>query len=177
MLPYCQQFCNIFPTSSPSVWQRAWATWRPLSPTSRARIRRWLQTACRTPRRLSVRRPLLHVTRTHPPTPHAAARTWWTPRSVSVCHLHGPHTTPSAARARQSCCGSRCPKLLRGNRLGAHGHSAFGVACLYGRGPLVPVGDIPLQSTSWIPFHICGVNSTVSGKSHLSKQPYGLDAT
>jgi hypothetical protein len=65
MLLYCQQFCKIFPASSPSVSQRAWTAWRSLSPASRARIRRWLQTACRTPRRLSVRRPLLYVTRTH----------------------------------------------------------------------------------------------------------------
>ena len=84
MLPYCQQFCNAFPASSPSVWQRVWATRRPLSPTSLAHIRRLLQMACRTPRRLSVRRLLLYVTRTPPPTQCSAARTWWTPRSVSL---------------------------------------------------------------------------------------------
>jgi len=99
MLPYCQQFCNIFPTSSPSVWQRAWTAWRPLSPASRARSRRLLQTACRTPRRLST--PLLYVTRTHPPTPHAAARPWWTPRSVSRRDDHPcPRRQPPPALAR-----------------------------------------------------------------------------
>ncbi len=103
MLPYYQQFCKIFPASSPPAWQRSWAAWRPLSPTSLARLRRWLQTACRTPRRPSVRRPLLHVTRTYPPTQRSTAHTWWTPRSVSLLDIHPctrrhpPHVLAKAA--------------------------------------------------------------------------------
>ena len=71
MLTYCQQFCNAFPAFSPPAWQRAWA-------------------ACRTPRRLPT--PLLHVTRTYPPTQHSATRMWCTPQAVSLCNPHGQHT-------------------------------------------------------------------------------------
>jgi hypothetical protein len=155
MLPYCQQFCNIFPASSPSVWQKAWTAWRPLSPASLARIRRWLQTACRTPRPLST--PLLYVTRTHPPTPHSATRTWWTPRSVSLLDTHPctrrhpPHVLAKAA----GCLGApdgfavivlermlvvhvvlrtcwRSPLYLLEKR-----------PCTYWRSPLVPTGEAP----------------------------------
>jgi hypothetical protein len=150
MLPYCQQFCNAFPASSPSVWQRSWDTWRPLSPTSLARIRRLLQTACRTPRRLSVRRPLLYVTRTHPPTPHSAARTWWTPRSVSLLDDHTcprrqqPHVLAEAA----VCLGAPdCFAVI----VLEHKSGCVWLAylwetppCTCGRHPLVPVGDTPL---------------------------------
>jgi len=86
MLPYCQQFCNAFPASSPSVWQRVWATRRPLSPTSLAHIRRLLQMACRTPRRLSVRRLLLYVTRT-PPQRSAPLHARGGPRGLSACGM------------------------------------------------------------------------------------------
>jgi len=103
MLPYWPQFCNIFPASSPPAWQRAWAAWCPLSPASRARSRRLLQTAYRTPRRLST--PLLYVTRTPPPTPHTAARPWWTPRSVSLRDDHPcPRRQPPPALARAAAC-------------------------------------------------------------------------
>jgi len=95
MLPYCQQFCNVFPASPTHAWQRAWAAWRPLSPASLTSIQPSLQAVSRTPLRLPT--PLLYVTRTHPPTPHAAARTWWTPRSISLLDdyasmpCHQPH--------------------------------------------------------------------------------------
>jgi hypothetical protein len=96
MLPYCQQFCKIFPASSPAVWQRAWAAWCTLSPASLAHIRRSLKAASRTPRRLST--PLLYVTRTHPPTSRSAARAWWTPRSVNLLNEHArtQHHPPHA---------------------------------------------------------------------------------
>jgi len=118
MLPYCQQFCNSFPASSPSVWQRAWAAWRPLSPTSLARIRRLLQTACRTPRRLST--PHLHVARTYPPTQHSATRMWWTLQSVSPpdnhasTRRHQPHVLAVPAYLRVPDCSAAIAPEHRG---------------------------------------------------------------
>ena len=134
MLPYCQQFCNAFPASSPSVWQRAWAAWRMLSPTSLARIRRLLQTACRTPRRLSVRRPLLYGTRTHPPTQHSAARTWWTPRSVSLLDDHTcPRRQPPHVLAKAVVClgASDCFAVI----VLEHKSGCMWLAYLWGRVP------------------------------------------
>jgi hypothetical protein len=84
MLTHLPQFCNAFFSQVPPAWQRAWAAWRTLSPTSLARIRRSLQAASRTPRRLHT--PTLRATRTGPPTQRPAAHTRWTPHAVSVCN-------------------------------------------------------------------------------------------
>ena len=95
MLTHLPHFCNAFFSQVPPTWQRAWATWCTRSPARLARIRRLLQAAYRTPRCLST--PLLYVTRTHPPTQHSAARTWWTPRSIGLlddqtcARRHPPH--------------------------------------------------------------------------------------
>ena len=103
MLLYCQQFCKIFPVSSPSVWQRTWAAWRPLSPTSRARIRLSLYATCHTLARLSAPHP--HVTHTYPPIQRSVVRPWWLSRSVSLFNHdtgirhHQPHV-----RARTIAC-------------------------------------------------------------------------
>jgi hypothetical protein len=98
MLTHCQQFFNSFFASSPPVWQRAWGTWRPLSPYRLTRIQRLLQAACCTPRHLST--PFCYATGTSLPRPRSAARTWWTPRAVSVCQPYSPHPSASAACAR-----------------------------------------------------------------------------
>ena len=85
MLTHCQQFFNGFPASATPTWQRARA-WHTRRPVRFARLRRLLQAACRTPRRLST--PFLHATSTSLPRPHSAVRMWWTPPAVSVCHHH-----------------------------------------------------------------------------------------
>ena len=81
MLTHCEQFFNSFSASATPAWQMARA-WRTRSPWRLARIRCSLQAVHRTPRCLLT--PTLHVIRTGPPTPRAAACTWWTPRSVSL---------------------------------------------------------------------------------------------
>jgi len=169
MLPYWPQFCNIFLVSSPPAWQgpradwwrrgrprRVAVTWRALGLTGPLRIRLSLCATCRTHAHLSVPHP--HVTRTAPPTQRSAAHTRWISQAVSLCNPPASTRHLSAARSRQSDCVSRYLRLLRRNRLGAHGHSAFGVACTYGRRPVylretppctygrrprVPTGDAP----------------------------------
>ena len=78
------------------------------------------------------------------PTPHPTLRTWWTPQAVNVCHVHGPHTTPSARHTRQSGDVSRCPSLLRRACDGAEGLRACAGVCTYGRNPRVPTGEAPV---------------------------------
>jgi len=82
MLPYLPQFCNALLSQGTPAWQTAWAAWHTLRPTRLAYLQRSLHHAHRTPRRLST--PLLHVTRTSPPTQRSAACTWWTPQVVSL---------------------------------------------------------------------------------------------
>src|SRR6266436_2801922 len=144
MLTYCQQFCNAFLASSPPRWQKAWATWRTLSPASLACIRRSLQAACRTPRRLPT--PLLHVARTYPPTQHSATRMWWTLQSVSPpdnhasTRRHQPHVLAVPAYLRVPDCSAAIAPEHRGvvrlvcRGLGRHALRGLGRHALRGLG-------------------------------------------
>jgi len=118
----------------PPVGPTSCAAWRTRSPASLAHIRRALQATCRTPRRLHT--PPLHVTRTDPPPPRSAARTWWTPRSVNLLNAqartrpHQPHMHAMAVvcLGAPACSGVRVTKQ-RG--------SVPGLWC-------VPTGEIPV---------------------------------
>jgi len=156
MLLYFQQFCKRFPASSPPVWPTSCAAWRTLSPASLAHIRRALQATCRTPRRLHT--PPLHVTRTDPPPPRSAARTWWTPRSVNLLNAqartrpHQPHMHAMAVvcLGAPACSGVRVTKQ-RGSVPGLWCVPTGEIPvylrekspCTYGRSPCVPTGEVP----------------------------------
>jgi hypothetical protein len=141
MLTYSPQFCKTFSASAPPAWQGPWAAWRPWSgpcegggPLAHAPGRS-------VPASMPVPPPL-HATWTAP-TPHPTLRTWWTPQAVNVCHVHGPHTTPSARHTRHSGGVSRCPSLLQRACDGAEGLRAWARVCTYGRNPRVPTGEVP----------------------------------
>src|SRR5438552_1378561 len=140
MLLYFQQFCNIFSASSPPACQGSCAAWRMRRPLRLARIRRALQAASRTPRRLFT--PPLHVTRTDPPTSRSAARAWSTPRCGNLLNdyartqHHPPHALAlDAGYLSAPECSAAVVLEARCVR-----HAFW---CTYGRRPLVPTGDNP----------------------------------
>jgi hypothetical protein len=141
MLTHLPQFCNAFFFQVLPTWQRAWATWCTRSPARLARIRRLLQAACRTPRCLPT--PLLYVTRTHPPTQHSAACTWWTPRSISLLddqtctRRYQPHVLAKAAVCLSAP--DRFAVIVLEHKRVVH----F-MLCTYWREPRVPTGESPV---------------------------------
>src|SRR5262249_26726079 len=138
MLTHCQQFFNGFPASSTPTWQRARA-WHTRRPVRFARIRRVLQAACRTPRRLST--PFLHTTCTSLPRPHSAVRMWWTPPAVSVCHHHANtrrHQRHVLVLAVAYLHIPECSIAIQSRSWGRETRMRT-----YGRNTRVPAGEIP----------------------------------
>ena len=129
MLPYCQQFCNLFSASSPPAWQgsrvderhrrgcplRLAVAWRAVGLTGPPRIRQSVQ-AGRTSARRSVPHP--HVTCTSPQMQHSATCIWWPPRSVCLFNHHAstrrhpPHvlTIAAAYLGAPDCSGAIFPE-------------------------------------------------------------------
>ena len=140
MLAYLQPLCNGFPICPPPVRRRPAAASRRLWEHARWVARLWrmldrvrpasLQPSLDAARCPHVPRstPPHHLTRMSSPLQRSAPRLWWAFQALSVCHLHGFHTTPATPRSRQRRCASRCPRLLRSDSHGAERQRALGLA-------------------------------------------------
>jgi hypothetical protein len=113
MLPYCPQFCNLFPEPTPPATQRRGAealrrhgrrgggaiSWSALRRPALPHLGRSQHAGGLTLAPLCM--PLFPVVRMHTPRPRSDVHAWRTPRSLRLCHDHDctPHQ-PSHARAK-----------------------------------------------------------------------------
>jgi len=152
MLAYLQPFCNCFPVGPPpgrrrpaAASRRSWdrpcgvtRLWRMRDPAHPAFLQWSLHTA----------RAPLHTPSA--PDAHArplrcsAPRLVWALPARSMCRRYGVPTTPSATRARDRGCASRCSRLRRSDAPGTEGPRVLGLAwcgekCSRGLGRSAPV--------------------------------------